>query len=124
MIILDTDVIDAGLSPLLRYVKNRIRRAWDSKNLELSSDSKIAPIPAADYDSVRSALLPTLMQALPQTRVHVAAALGAVIRSDFPQKWPGLIDDIKGLLGNGESSDLARVNAGLTALLEVVRAFR
>lgn len=64
------------------------------------------------------------MQALPQTRVHIAAALGAVIRADFPQKWPGLIDDVKGLLGNGESSDLARVNAGLTALLEVVRAFR
>lgn len=64
------------------------------------------------------------MEALPKTRVHIAAALGAVIRADFPQKWPGLIDDIKGLLGNGESSDVNRLSAGLTALLEVVRAFR
>ena len=88
------------------------------------SESRSSPIPEADLQPVRSALLPALMEAPTQTRVHIAAALGAVIRCDFPTKWPGLVDEVKGLLGNGESNDSVRINAGLTALLEIVRAFR
>ncbi|UZJ56806.1 hypothetical protein CBS101457_006126 [Exobasidium rhododendri] len=106
------------------YIKNRIRRAWDSKHLEIVHDTKMTPIPAADYEPIRSSILHTLMEAPTQTRVHIAAALGAIVRSDFPENWPGLIDEVKNLLGNGESTDLAKVNAGLTALLEIVRAFR
>lgn len=115
---------DADHTPICSYVKNRILRAWDTKHLDLVSDGKSTPIPSEDYPAVRSRLLPTLIEAPTQTRVHIAAALGAVVRSDFPESWPSLIDEVKTLLGNGESSDLNNINAGLTALLEVVRAFR
>jgi hypothetical protein len=105
------------------YVKNRVRRAWDAKGAVLT-DMKQSPIPEADYEPVRQALLSTLLQCTPQLHVHIAATLGAVVRHDFPQRWPKLIDEVKDLLGNGEGADFARTNTGLSALLAIFRAFR
>lgn len=105
------------------YIKNRIRRAWDVKGAALA-DAKQTPIPEADYEPVRAALLHTLLQCPQQLRVHITATLGAVVRHDFPQRWPKLVDEVKELLGAGDGSDVARVHAGLAALLEIFRAFR
>ncbi|KAE9407355.1 ARM repeat-containing protein [Gymnopus androsaceus JB14] len=44
-----------------------------------------------------------------------------MVSHDFPEKWPGLLDDIKRLLGSG---DIREVHAGCVAALETARAFR
>lgn len=100
-----------------------MRRAWDQSHIALS-ESKVTPIPEADYAPVRANLLHTLLQSPEQLRLHMSSTLGAVVRTDFPQRWPGLVDEVKGLLGNGDVSDANKVAAGLTALLEIFRAFR
>ncbi|PWN34353.1 ARM repeat-containing protein [Meira miltonrushii] len=105
------------------YIKNRIRRAWDAKSAALA-ELKQSPIPEADYSPVREALLPTLVSCPPQLRVHINASLGAVVRHDFPERWPKLVDEVKELLGAGDGSDVTRVYAGLAALLEIFRAFK
>ncbi|KAJ7738425.1 hypothetical protein B0H16DRAFT_1729998 [Mycena metata] len=34
--------------------------------------------------------------------LRLASALKAVVAHDFPERWPGLVDDIKALLGSGD----------------------
>lgn len=88
------------------------------------SELKQTPIPEEDYEPVRGAILNTLLQSPPQLRVHVSATLGAIVRADFPNKWPALIEEVKTLLGTGQVDSEEKVGAGLTALLEIFRAFR
>ena len=78
-------------------------------------------VPEQDRQVVRTALLPTIAS-VPQTlRVHVASAMNSIVRCDFPDAWPTLLDEIVQLLGSGEQ---VQIYAGVRALLETVRAFR
>lgn len=101
------------------YVKNRISRAWDIP--EGRSRDGVTRVPDEDRGVVRSALLPTIANVPENLRVHVASALYAVARYDYPTAWPTLIDEIVVLLG---SSQADQIYAGVRALLEVIRGFR
>ncbi|PWN53145.1 ARM repeat-containing protein [Violaceomyces palustris] len=103
------------------YSKNRIRRQWDNAPDTASSSSSSHSIPASDKSAIRSLLLPTLIHAPAQIRVHVASSLGTVARCDFPDSWPDLMESIGNLLRSDQPQN---VYAGLSALLEVIRAYK
>jgi len=100
-------------------VKNRISRAWDTS---LPRGAHESPhVPEDDKPVVRAALLPSIASVPPTLRVHVASALFSVVRSDFPEHWPTLLDEIVQRLTSGQEAEMY---AGVRALLEAVRAFR
>ncbi len=101
------------------YFKNRVRRHWDSTPVR--GAPAVVVIPQGDRDAIKSHILPTLIEAPTQIRVHVASALGTIARCDFPDQWPTLMDQIGQLL---QSQEPQQVYGGLRALLEVVRAYR
>lgn len=79
----------------------------------------IAP---SDREALRSHVLP-LLAASPSRSITVQLAntVKAIVAHDFPERWPGLVVEIKRLLG---SSNIMEVHAGCVAALESVRAFR
>lgn len=101
------------------YAKNRVRRHWDETPVRGAPTQTV--IPKGDRESIKSIILPALVEAPAQTRVHIASALGTITRCDFPDSWPNLMDQVGELL---RSQNPQQVYGGLRALLEVVRAFQ
>lgn len=83
------------------------------------------PIPPSDRQSLKTNILP-LLAALSadtdstQVKAQVAAVLSKVVDNDYPDNWPGLMDEIVTLLGGGEG----QVEAGLRATVEVFSCLR
>ncbi|KAF5381241.1 hypothetical protein D9757_007902 [Collybiopsis confluens] len=104
------------------WLKNRVSTTYA---LEESAEPKRpdrGPIPQSDRAALKTHILP-LLAASPSRSINLqlASALKNIIAHDFPDKWPGLIDEIKRLLTSGE---IREVHAGCVAALEAVRAFR
>ncbi|GAA5967114.1 hypothetical protein JCM11641_000445 [Rhodosporidiobolus odoratus] len=118
------------------YFKNRIRSSWKaplapSEHASAASvataqkSSTFVAIPLSDRQSVKTNLLP-LYAALAedaesaQVKEQIAEALSKVVECDFPGNWPGLVDEVKVLLGGNEG----QVEAGLRATMEVFNSLR
>ncbi|CEQ41895.1 SPOSA6832_03660, partial [Sporobolomyces salmonicolor] len=118
------------------YLKNRLRSSWKAPLNPSSSASPAAiaaaqksstyvPIPPSDRQSVKTNLLP-LYAALAsdassgKVKEQVGEGLGKVVECDFPDDWPGLMDEIKVMLGGNEG----QVEAGLRASMEVFNSMR
>ncbi|WFD08591.1 Nonsense-mediated mRNA decay protein 5 [Malassezia vespertilionis] len=102
----------------LSYVKNRIARAWSVKPTRGEEATGIAE---QDRAVVRGSLLPTISGVPAPLRVHIASAVHSIVRADYPEAWPTLLDEILKLLTSTSESD---IYAGVRALLETVRSFR
>ncbi|KAK7054442.1 Nonsense-mediated mRNA decay protein 5 [Paramarasmius palmivorus] len=102
------------------WVKNRVSSHYTLDTPTGRADR--APIPQSDKNAIRSSIL-ALISASPSRSIslQLASALKNIISHDFPERWPGLLDDIKRLLG---SSEIREVHAGCVAALETVKAFR
>lgn len=101
------------------YFKNRVQRHWDSTPVR--GAPTVTAIPQGDKDAIKSAILQTLVETTAPIQVHVANALRTIVKCDFPDQWPHLLDQIGQLL---QSQEPHQVYGGLRALLEVVRAYR
>lgn len=87
--------------------------------------STFVAIPTSDRQSVKTNLLPfyaTLASdpASAKAKEQVGEALRKVVESDFPDNWPGLVDEIKVMLGGDEG----QVEAGLRASMAVFSSMR
>ncbi|KAJ7704207.1 armadillo-type protein [Mycena metata] len=102
------------------WLKNRVQTNYTLDASSRRPDQAL--IANSDRAALRASLLP-LLAASPSRAITVqlASALKAVVAHDFPERWPGLVDDIKALLGSGQ---IRHVHAGCVAALESVRAFR
>ncbi|KAL9937117.1 hypothetical protein V8E36_004352 [Tilletia maclaganii] len=110
------------------YLKNRIRGNWDP---EISAKRAALPvnrvepssgvIAEGERNTIRSGFLPALMHAPPVVRAQIAQALRAIIVYDYPAQWPDLLPIVLQMLNTEEPQTLF---AGLSALLEAIRAFR
>ncbi|GAA5868463.1 hypothetical protein JCM1840_007004 [Sporobolomyces johnsonii] len=118
------------------YLKNRLRSSWKAPLNPSSNASPAAiaaaqkstpyvPIPPSDRQSVKTNLLP-LYAALAsdagsgKVKEQVGEGLSKVVECDFPDDWPGLMDEIKVMLGGNEG----QVEAGLRASMEVFNSMR
>lgn len=103
------------------WLKNRVHSLY---SLETSNNRRAdqAPIEEPDRVALRTHILP-LLAASPSRSItlQIASTLKSVVSHDFPDRWPGLLEEIKRLLG---SSNIREVHAGCVAILEAVRAFR
>ncbi|KAJ7075775.1 armadillo-type protein [Mycena belliarum] len=103
------------------WMKNRVHANYtlDTTNARRPDQAVVAE---SDREALRGSILP-LLSASPSRgiTVQLASALKTLVAHDFPERWPGLIDAIKGLLTSG---DIRHVHAGCVASLEAVRAFR
>ncbi|KAI3621267.1 nonsense-mediated mrna decay protein [Moniliophthora roreri] len=102
------------------WVKNRVSSHYSLETPTGRADR--SPIPQSDKNAVRSSIL-QLIAASPSRSIslQLASALKNIISHDFPERWPGLLEDVKRLLG---SSEIREVHAGCVAALETVKAFR
>ncbi|KAJ7696679.1 armadillo-type protein [Mycena rosella] len=102
------------------WMKNRVHANYTLDVATRRPDQAV--IPPSDREALRAHILP-LLAASPSRSITVqlASALKTLVAHDFPERWPGLIDAIKGLLASG---DIRHVHAGCVAALESVRAFR
>jgi hypothetical protein len=107
-------------------MKNRVHANYTIDTVGAARRTDQAPsstgVAQSDREALRSSLLP-LLAASPSRSITVqlASALKTIVAHDFPERWPGLVDAIKGLLTSG---DIRHVHAGCVASLEAVRAFR
>ncbi|KAF5377980.1 hypothetical protein D9615_006718 [Tricholomella constricta] len=103
------------------WLKNRVHLLY---GLDVSSTRRAdqANIASSDREALRANILP-LLAASPSRSItlQIANTLKSVVAHDFPERWPGLLDEIKRLLS---SSNIREVHAGCVAVLEAVRAFR
>lgn len=125
------------------YLKNRIRSSWKPLPSDPSSSllqpatrttsQPSVPIPPSDRQSLKTNLIP-LYAALSADSVEnsakvkeqVGEALAKVIECEFPHEWPGLVQEIQGMLGAtyqpGDGN--GNVEAGLRATAEVFNTMR
>ncbi|KZS92303.1 ARM repeat-containing protein [Sistotremastrum niveocremeum HHB9708] len=120
MQIIATESIDAGVRQACTvFFKNRIQKYY----VDPARARPDRPVVAmSDRAAIKANILRLLVIAPGRnTYVHVAASLRAIVANDFPEQWPGLIDEILQLL---HSSEPREVTAGCIGLLEVVKSFR
>ncbi|KAF9465308.1 armadillo-type protein [Collybia nuda] len=102
------------------WLKNRIHSHYSVDATNRRPDQAI--IATSDREYLRSQILSLLATSPSRSiTVQIANTLKTVIAHDFPERWPGLLTDVKSLLG-GDS--VTKVHAGCVAMLEAVRAFR
>eukprot|EP00181_Compsopogon_caeruleus_P001285 CAMPEP_0184690216 /NCGR_PEP_ID=MMETSP0312-20130426/31095_1 /TAXON_ID=31354 /ORGANISM="Compsopogon coeruleus, Strain SAG 36.94" /LENGTH=1052 /DNA_ID=CAMNT_0027147671 /DNA_START=124 /DNA_END=3282 /DNA_ORIENTATION=+ len=113
------------------YLKNLIRRRWSMgvplKHAQKLGDSEgvssgggTQGIPENEKAMVRAHLMEALVRCEPRVTLQLAEAMKIVAISDFPSRWPGLVEEImKNLL----SLDSQREYAALLALRNIVKVF-
>ena len=109
------------------YLKNRITSSWRVPTSTTPSHlgKGYTPIPPSDRQALKTNILP-LLAALAadaesaQVKAQVAAVLSKVVDNDYPDNWPGLMDETMVLLGGSEG----QIEAGLRATVEVFSCLR
>ncbi|TFK34758.1 armadillo-type protein [Crucibulum laeve] len=104
------------------WLKNRVHSTYTLEEPNLRGRPDLVPIANSDREALRAHVLP-LLAASPSRSItlQLANTLKSIVAHDFPQRWPGLLAEVKRLL---TSSDIREVHAGCIAALESVRAFR
>ncbi|KDQ62833.1 hypothetical protein JAAARDRAFT_30743 [Jaapia argillacea MUCL 33604] len=119
--IISADTVDlATRQACAVYLKNRVSTSYFIDPARSTPDQ--TPIPQSDRDALKASILP-ILAASPSRSItlQLSVTLKGIVSHDYPEKWPGLLDDVKKLLGSG---DLHHVGAGCVAALEMVKAFR
>ncbi|KAK0547673.1 Nonsense-mediated mRNA decay protein 5 [Tilletia horrida] len=109
------------------YLKNRVQYSWDPEiaarrpafGSRVGGSANV--IADNDRQAIRSGILPALVQAPAPVRVNLATALRSIVQLDYPAQWPDLLNTVLQMVSTEEPQTLY---AGLSALLEAVRAFR
>jgi len=101
------------------WLKNRVDGSY---TIEKPRRLDQAVISSGEREALRINVLPLLAASTSRSiSLQLANVLKKIVAHDFPQRWPGLVDEIKKLLA---SSNVHDVQAGCVASLEAVRAFR
>ncbi|EGN93981.1 hypothetical protein SERLA73DRAFT_115471 [Serpula lacrymans var. lacrymans S7.3] len=119
--IIASDSVDLAIRQACSvFIKNRVQTSYIIDPSRPRPDQ--LPIAPSDRDALKSSIL-RLLAASPSRSITVqlASTLKNLVAHDVPDRWPGLLDEVKGLLLSG---DIREVGAGCVAALEIVRAFR
>lgn len=101
------------------YLKNTVFKSY---SVDASRRPDQAVVHDSDRQALKSAILPLLSSSPSRSiTLQLSAALKIVVARDYPEQWPGLLDEVKRMLGSNEIREVA---SGCVASLEVIRAFR
>ncbi|KAJ9051571.1 Nonsense-mediated mRNA decay protein 5 [Entomophthora muscae] len=98
------------------YLKNRIRRDWES--YEGKTTVTISP---ANQATIKSLILEVMSRAPENIRAILTSAIGTILIKDFPKAWPEFLPTVT-LLVKSDNINLAY--CGLLALHELFRVYQ
>lgn len=112
--------MEESLDPSVRQVaaisfKNAVKRDWDSP-----LDGKPSPIAEEDKAPARALVLDALVRAPPPVRAQLGECVRAMVYADYPERWPGLGEQVYAHL---VSQDQSRVRAALCVLRLLARKY-
>ena len=109
--------VDATLQvePVLRqtaavHMKNVINRRWDPPSKPLRGNT-VLPLSEEDKTVIRENLVEAMCVAVPQVRVQLGTCLRSAAHTDYPDRWPSLLQHI---CTNLRSAEPGRLHGGLT----------
>ncbi|KAF5106010.1 hypothetical protein DV453_004295 [Geotrichum candidum] len=114
-IVIEPQVADHVKTAAVVYLKNKVNRYWDPMTPVAN------PIEEEEKPVFRERLIPALVKVAPQCRAVLVKVLNIIVARDFPERWPGLLDQTLALF---QASDIDSTRAGLTCLLEMSKHYR
>ncbi|CCO31401.1 putative importin c550,11 [Rhizoctonia solani AG-1 IB] len=104
------------------FLKNAVARGYKLSNTGSQPQISTPPIPDADKQVIKQHILPLIVASPNRAiRIQLAAVLKTLVSHDFPEKWPGFMDNVIQLL---QSDRPESVFGGMTALLEIFKTYR
>ncbi|KAK9839718.1 hypothetical protein WJX81_008385 [Elliptochloris bilobata] len=94
--------------------KNLVRKDWEG------AGSSGSAIPEADKAAVRDNLLEGIVRAPPLVRAQLGECLKSIVYSDFPERWPLILEAVQQQLATQEQ---ARMRGALYALRILARKY-
>ncbi|CUA73326.1 Importin-7 [Rhizoctonia solani] len=104
------------------FLKNAVARGYGISNAAAQQQLSTPPIPETDKQYIKQHILPLIVASPNRAiRIQLAAVLKTLVSHDFPEKWPGFMDNVIQLLQSDRSES---VFGGMTALLEIFKTYR
>ncbi|KAH7322034.1 ARM repeat-containing protein [Rhizoctonia solani] len=104
------------------FLKNAVARGYGINNAAAQQQLSTPPIPHTDKQYIKQHILPLIVASPNRAiRIQLAAVLKTLVSHDFPDKWPGFMDNVIQLL---QSDRPESVFGGITALLEIFKTYR
>ncbi|KAF8713095.1 ARM repeat-containing protein, partial [Rhizoctonia solani] len=104
------------------FLKNAVARGYKSSNIPVQHQLPAPPVPDADKQVIKQHILPLIVASPNRAiRIQLAAILKTLVSHDFPERWPGFMENVVQLLQSDRSES---VFGGMTALLEIFKTYR
>ncbi|QRW20489.1 importin beta N-terminal domain [Rhizoctonia solani] len=104
------------------FLKNAVARGYKSSNVPVQQQLPAPPVPDADKQVIKQHILPLIVASPNRAiRIQLAAILKTLVSHDFPERWPGFMENVVQLLQSDRSES---VFGGMTALLEIFKTYR
>lgn len=115
------------------YLKNRIARTWSSSSSNETVTSPTSTASNAVSDQDKAAVKQNILRVLVENSSHkniqvqLKTCIATITSSDFPEQWPGLLEDVVSCIqasNGGDQDKLPVVQAGLLVLIEILKVYR
>ncbi|CAM9462061.1 importin-7-like [Lampetra fluviatilis] len=88
------------------YLKNSVSQFWEERNVAAAlAAGEVAPFcfPEADRAKIREVIVEAILHAPDIIRVQLTTCINHMIKSDYPSRWPGVIDKMSLYLQGDDS---------------------
>jgi hypothetical protein len=84
------------------YLKNVIHKSW-----VVEGDEKDTVMPLSDQDKspIRQAIIGAIVHSPEAIRIHLCSCVQFIMKHDYPDKWPTLLDELVHLLHTSDGSN-------------------
>ncbi|XP_015762265.1 PREDICTED: importin-7-like [Acropora digitifera] len=103
------------------YLKNMVSQYWKERDRpELADSGAYFVISAQDKSTIRENIVEAVIHAPELIRLQLTVCVSQILRHDFPDKWPGVVDKVNIFLA--ENSQATWMGALLT-LYQIVKKY-
>ncbi|CEP62978.1 importin-alpha export receptor LALA0_S06e08240g [Lachancea lanzarotensis] len=96
------------------FFKNFIKRRWVDENGDYL-------ISLSDVDAIKREIVPLMIVLPGNLQIQIGEAISVIADSDFPQRWPNLLDD---LIGKFSTNDMVTNRGVLTVAHSIFKRWR
>lgn len=106
------------------YLKNFISKNWVEKDADGHLPQMEFAIHEQDKDIIRGRIVEALVQAPELIRSQIASCIYNIVKSDFPGRWPQIVDKIQLFLhSNVVSNDYNNWSSAIVCLYQLVKNY-